>query len=378
MEKQPCELMQDLLPLYVEDSVNGTTKEIVAAHLQECPQCQELYTELKMAGPVLPDLKEDLPEADTFKKWSKRLRISGVIGLVLILLLVAGIGVISFEAGSAVKKDSLTVKDVAQTLKHAGLSLTSAPGVNPAEYKMGQAEPGVYQVKELDGVLFVYRFASIEERNTVYSQWDEANWKNDSGGSPTNMFTPKWQYQLAFAAKNTILVLALPQAPFGEYAEKISPAVLNLGKAVFYNLNGGEQVVYQGEGPNWKGKVIINYYNHLWTDDKKIYRYDGWAGEQLVLEYKGDTAALHGDFSCEFTELPPPFGETRTSLDRFDVRHFAGRDSVVNYGGWVLNFGGGMGGGGFMPQKGYGSTVTVKWNEQQETFQLKDITHSWD
>lgn len=378
MEKQPCELIQDLLPLYVEDSVSGTTQEAVAAHLQECPECQQLYTELKMAGPVLPDLKEALPEADTFKKWSQRLKISGVIGLVIILLLGAGVGVLSFEAGSAVKKDNLTVKNVAQTLQHAGLSLAAASGVNPAEYKMGQVEPGIYQVKELEGLLFVYRFASIEERDTVYRQWDEANRKNNSGGSITNMFTPQWPYQLAFAARNTILVLALPQVPFGEYGEKVSPVLLNLGKAVFYDLNGGEQVVYQGEGANWKGKVIINYYNQFWTDDRGVYRYDGWAGKQLVLEYKGDPATIHGDFSCEFAELPPPFGKTgSTSSDGFEVRQFAERDSVANYGGWTLGWGG-IGGGGFMPQKGYGSTITVKWNNQQETFQLKDITHSWD
>ena len=244
MEKQPCELIQDLLPLYVEDSVSAKSKEIVAAHLQECPKCQQVYHELSRTGPVLPDLKEALPEADTFKKWSKRLKISGVMALVLILLLGAGIGVLSFEAGSAVKKDNLTVKDVAQTLKQAGLSLDSASGVNPAEYKMGQVEPGIYQVKELNGVLFVYRFASIGERNTVYSQWDETN-RNNNDGSITNMFTPKWQYQMAFAAKNTILVLVLPQVPSGEYAEKVSQVLLNTGKTVFYKLNGGEQIVYQ-------------------------------------------------------------------------------------------------------------------------------------
>lgn len=93
-----------------------------------------------------------------------------------LILLGAGIGVLSFEAGSVVKKDNLTVKDVAQTLKQAGLSLNSASGVNPEEYKMGQVEPGIYQVKELNGVL------------------------------------------------------------------------LNIGKAVFYKLNGGEQIVPRGRG----------------------------------------------------------------------------------------------------------------------------------
>ncbi|AET67811.1 hypothetical protein Desor_2209 [Desulfosporosinus orientis DSM 765] len=55
--------------------------------------------------------------------------------------------------------------------------------------------------------------------------------------------------------------------------------------------------MYQGEGDNWKGKVIINYYNQFWTDDKGVNRYDGGAHKQTVLEYKGDPTTIHGNFS---------------------------------------------------------------------------------
>lgn len=109
---------------------------------------------------------------------------------------------------------------------------------------------------------------------------------------------------MAFAAKNTIILVGLSQIPTIEDAKKISSGLTKLGQAIFYNLIGGEQIVYQGEGQNWKGKVIINYYNHFWTDDMGVLKYDGW-------KYRA------------------------------------------------------------MPQKDDVYTVTVKWNNQQESFELK-------
>ncbi|ODA42742.1 hypothetical protein [Desulfosporosinus sp. BG] len=108
---------------------------------------------------------------------------------------------------------------------------------------MGQVEPNIYQVKDFDGMLFIYNFASIGDRNTIYDHWQENNRKN-SNGSNLNMFSPKWQYNLAYAARNTITVVCLSQFPNEEYAQKISPRLKNLGKAIFFNLNGGQQTVY--------------------------------------------------------------------------------------------------------------------------------------
>ena len=32
------------------------------------------------------------------------------------------------------------------------------------------------------------------------------------------------------------------------------------------SINGGQQIVHQEEGENWKGKLTINYYNHFISD----------------------------------------------------------------------------------------------------------------
>ncbi len=46
MGKQ-CELIRDLLPLYVDDACSETSAELVKEHLQDCAACRELYEKMR-------------------------------------------------------------------------------------------------------------------------------------------------------------------------------------------------------------------------------------------------------------------------------------------------------------------------------------------
>ena len=54
MEKINCNVIQDILPLYIEDAVSEDTKELVEEHLQNCEICQRVYHETKA------DLENDM------------------------------------------------------------------------------------------------------------------------------------------------------------------------------------------------------------------------------------------------------------------------------------------------------------------------------
>ncbi|MDP4088492.1 MAG: zf-HC2 domain-containing protein, partial [Bacillota bacterium] len=77
MSKYPCELIEDLIPLYIEDDVSDATREIVEGHLKDCKDCSTLLKDFANDDLNLKDIKEDLPQADTFKKWMRRLKIWG-------------------------------------------------------------------------------------------------------------------------------------------------------------------------------------------------------------------------------------------------------------------------------------------------------------
>lgn len=65
MEKINCNVIQDILPLYIDDVVSDDTKELVEEHLQNCEICQRVYHETKT------DLENDLKNFRKFLKKKK-------------------------------------------------------------------------------------------------------------------------------------------------------------------------------------------------------------------------------------------------------------------------------------------------------------------
>ena len=73
MEKINCNVIQDILPLYIDDVVSDDTKELVEEHLKECPACRKMQEEMMtvlvvepMKAPYvkhIPNELEDLQQA---------------------------------------------------------------------------------------------------------------------------------------------------------------------------------------------------------------------------------------------------------------------------------------------------------------------------
>ena len=55
MKNTPCEVIKDLLPLYVDDICSEKSKDIIEEHLVECEECRN----------YLDSLKGDIPPIDT-------------------------------------------------------------------------------------------------------------------------------------------------------------------------------------------------------------------------------------------------------------------------------------------------------------------------
>lgn len=58
-----CELIEDLLPLYIEDACSGESGRIIKEHLEECPQCRRLLHRLgrdTFSRPEEPGVEEVL------------------------------------------------------------------------------------------------------------------------------------------------------------------------------------------------------------------------------------------------------------------------------------------------------------------------------
>lgn len=97
MTKDTCEMIRDLLPLYIDDCCSETSRKIVDEHLAVCPDCKQEWEEALEGGPVfldgvVNDLLEKLSEekpAETMKKGLKKVRKKWFISIIAIAVAVA-------------------------------------------------------------------------------------------------------------------------------------------------------------------------------------------------------------------------------------------------------------------------------------------------
>lgn len=80
--KLPCEIIDDLLPLYEDGVCNHTTREAVWEHLQTCPRCRSRQTDC-----VLPDPEpvDGVLEATAVKKSFRKVKRAWIISLAAVL-----------------------------------------------------------------------------------------------------------------------------------------------------------------------------------------------------------------------------------------------------------------------------------------------------
>ena len=71
-------MIQDILPLYIDDVVSDDTKELVEEHLQNCEICQRVYhetkTDLENDMKISAQTKESSNEANDLKNFRKFLK----------------------------------------------------------------------------------------------------------------------------------------------------------------------------------------------------------------------------------------------------------------------------------------------------------------
>lgn len=75
MSKIPCEVVEDLLPLYIDQLTSDTTNRLVREHIEECGKCKNILEAMRDAGIEPHEIKEEEKmEIDFLKKNKKKNR----------------------------------------------------------------------------------------------------------------------------------------------------------------------------------------------------------------------------------------------------------------------------------------------------------------
>lgn len=341
MSKYPCELIEDLIPLYVEDDVSDATKEIVEEHILECENCKSLVNEYSNDELKIEDFKEDLPEAKTFKKWMKKLKIWGWVSSIVVLIAFITIGILSYKIGEDAKKDVLTLKTIVKIFEKEGLSLEIDKSKSPDEYDLGVIKPSIFSIEDSKDTLLIYVFDSFREKEKILDTTDKFN----------NHYSME---EFSYNAKNSLIVFIPDEASKTEegiidMAEKLTL----ISDATFKYLNNGKEIVYKGESENWEGTYTIKYYEH-WFEDEESTQYDSYSTKYPVIKYKGADLDEVGTIDFEYKTISGGGKSTGTTLDK---------DGFVKAGS--------SSGNGAMHDKNNDITFIIKWDGKEEEIVLK-------
>ncbi|QUG43647.1 zf-HC2 domain-containing protein [Psychrobacillus sp. INOP01] len=133
MKEIKCTIIQDLLPLYVDDVVSEDTKELVRQHLQTCQACQKEHQQMTQTLYIPIENKVTLFEKVN-KKWNRKkiILIGGSIFTTLFLCLAVFSYVFYYQKMIPYSNDLFVIKEQDdQTLfaeyfgkSHAGTHMT--------------------------------------------------------------------------------------------------------------------------------------------------------------------------------------------------------------------------------------------------------------
>lgn len=104
MSKISCQIIRDILPLYVDDVVSDDTRHMVEEHLVHCDDCRRLAAE--MQDEIVLPVENDTRPLQHFKEaWKRKKVMIAAISVVVTLL-------VSLLIGTAVVVENLPVKIV--------------------------------------------------------------------------------------------------------------------------------------------------------------------------------------------------------------------------------------------------------------------------
>ena len=138
-----CEVVQDLLPSYVDGLTSDVSNQAVEQHLKTCESCRKLYREMQepMNGENVSDINEgqkadskNLSEIDYLKKIRSKNRMR-ILAAVLIFAIAVGVGLWSkvYVIGQKVEQADVVVED--HNVSVQGLLLDTTKGVSDVAFQ---------------------------------------------------------------------------------------------------------------------------------------------------------------------------------------------------------------------------------------------------
>ena len=223
MTKYPCELIQDLLPLYHDKVCAPVTAREVEEHLRDCEACREAYQSITKADSLEPEqaAQEDAQQARAMKKVRGRFRRRALALCLAVLLLLTGAFtalVVWMNTATVVLPEDMVVRNKCGTINKSNETKYRFDFVYDPKYEKYIVLGNVVTAGgdavidgETERVLVFSRritvwdsawcdltgFESRSQEEPLYSDWipvEWSSWKNRYDGAPPKGLNRKQGY----------------------------------------------------------------------------------------------------------------------------------------------------------------------------------------
>ncbi|MDD4802201.1 MAG: hypothetical protein PHF24_04580 [Syntrophomonas sp.] len=241
---------------------------------------------------------------------------------------------------------SLNQIKIAITL--AGLQLSDNQKINPADYRINNVTPFVYSVNYHKQTILVYIFENIAERKKVCWNGGELS------DIPLTQISQAENYLIrSYIARNVLIVDMLDASKMHSIPE--IEQVLKPVREVVLALNDAQKAVFSARGNDWDAQYTVDYYQNWYKDNRGLTRVDQYSKGKWTVKYIGPDPVAIQNINYEY-KTPGRSGSGHAVLESIDEGYYLrlGHDE-----------------GGSIPAKDSVYSITIQWDGQEESLNLK-------
>lgn len=146
-KKIPCEIVQDLLPSYIDELTSEPSNQMINEHLLECQNCREVLASMQGGLPFAEKAEQEKMEIDFLKQAKRRSRRHVLAGIAGAFLIFAGVLAIRFflvGSGSYTAFAAGQIQVTGKDLRFNAIPIDSASAISGLSY---EEENGIVTIK---------------------------------------------------------------------------------------------------------------------------------------------------------------------------------------------------------------------------------------
>lgn len=185
-----CDIVRDLIPLYIDHVVSEASEELVANHVETCPECKKFLEETSSTLVIPVSVEERMEEQKAFEKFKKAINKKvwkiAIISSLCVLLLVGGIVILNrleldvdSSAVTFYEADGKIVMSFPGDLRWSADGKETNKGSTKWTIQFHQTFWDRYISPIYDPGEHKYYFYSVEKTDEIYDDKGNLLWSNE-------------------------------------------------------------------------------------------------------------------------------------------------------------------------------------------------------